>query len=113
MFARVYLPLAEGCVFQTNDAKKWFPKRLQKKSTIIYNPIRNEFFASEYKPVDNLVITCGRLEKQKNQLVLIKAIELLAKENPKIMLNIYGQGSCLGELQQYVTDKKLNHNVFF
>ena len=33
------LPMADGCVFQTEDAKQWFPVRMQRKSTIIFNAV--------------------------------------------------------------------------
>jgi UDP-N-acetylglucosamine:LPS N-acetylglucosamine transferase len=33
--ARILYPFADGCVFQTDDAKKWFSNSIQKKSKII------------------------------------------------------------------------------
>lgn len=31
LMGKILLPLADGCVFQTHDAKKWFPQKLQSK----------------------------------------------------------------------------------
>lgn len=112
VFAKLYLPLAEGCVFQTSDAKKWFPTRLQKKSTVIVNPIKESFFGAKYTPIKNLVVTCGRLEKQKNQVLLIKAIELLISDIPDIKLYIFGQGSERKFLDDYIEKNKLQDTVF-
>lgn len=33
------LPLADGCVFQTQEARQWFPRNMQKKSKIIQNEV--------------------------------------------------------------------------
>ena len=44
IIAKLLLVRADGCVFQTKDAKKWFSQKLQNKSTIILNPVDKVFF---------------------------------------------------------------------
>lgn len=105
------LPMADGCVFQTEEAKKWFPKKLQNKSTIIFNAVKREFFEAKRKPVNGLIITCGRLEEQKNHILLIKAFFNVVKKNPNAYLHIYGEGSLKDYLQSLIDNLGLNHSV--
>ena len=44
LVGKLLLPMADGCVFQTEQARAWFPKRLQKKSAIIMNQVDGRFF---------------------------------------------------------------------
>ena len=105
------LPMADGCVFQTEDAKEWFPKKLQQKSTIIFNAVKNDFFEATRKPVDGLVVTCGRLEEQKNQKLLIKAFSEVVKKIPNARLQIYGEGSLKIKLQELIDNFGLHNYV--
>ena len=41
---RYWFDAADGVVFQTEDAKKFFCSSVQNKSSIIYNPVSNQFF---------------------------------------------------------------------
>lgn len=72
ILAKTILPLSEGAVFQTEDAKAWFPKQLQDKSTIIFNPISSSFYNTNYIPMDKLIVAVGRLSEQKDYFFLIK-----------------------------------------
>lgn len=33
----------DGCVFQTSDACRYFPKKLQSKAVVIFNSIKDDF----------------------------------------------------------------------
>lgn len=111
ILGKLLLPLADGCVFQTPDAQKWFPKRLQKKSKIIYNAVKDDFFNIERKVEEKTVVTCGRLEEQKNHKMLINSFELVVKEHKKAKLLIYGEGSLRNELEELIRNKGLNDNI--
>lgn len=106
------LPLADGCVFQTKEAQKWFPKRLQRKSTIIFNAVKEEFFHIERKPVLGEIVTCGRLEAQKNHKLLIDAFSEVVKEHPYAKLKIYGEGSLRDVLQEQINKLGLQDKAF-
>ena len=80
------LPFADGCVFQTKEAKNWFPKRLQKKSRIIYNAVKEDFYHVERHPVPGEIVTCGRLEEQKNHALLIAAFSKVVERYPEARL---------------------------
>lgn len=106
------LPMADGCVFQTGDAQKWFPKRLQKKSKIIYNAVKEEFYSVERKPIRGEIVTCGRLTEQKNHKLLINAFAKVQKAYPFAVLKIYGEGALREELQDQIDALNLNEKVF-
>lgn len=109
---KVLLPMADGCVFQTGDAQKWFPKRLQKKSEIIYNAVKEEFYSVERKPIRGEIVTCGRLTEQKNHKLLINAFAKVQKAYPFAVLKIYGEGTLREELQDHIDALNLNEKVF-
>lgn len=104
MVGKLLLPLADGCVFQTEDARLWFPKKLQNKSMIIYNAVKKEFFLQDRQPVENLIVTCGRLEIQKNHKNLINAFYGVLKEIEDARLYIYGEGKERDNLEKFITD---------
>ena len=97
LVGKLLLPMADGCVFQTGQAKAWFPKRLQRKSAIIMNQVDGRFFETELSPERRGIVTAGRLNVQKNQALLIKAYSKIA---PKVQddLFIYGAGELREEL---------------
>lgn len=105
------LPLADGCVFQTEEAKEWFPEKLQKKSTIILNPVKKSFYTVKRNPEEGLIVTCGRLQTQKNHKLLIDAIQDLVEVFPQIRLRIYGEGVMKEELVNYINEKNLSNII--
>lgn len=105
------LPIADGCVFQTTDAQSWFPSKLQKKSRVIYNSVKEIFFNVNRNVEKNTIVTCGRLEKQKNHRMLIDAFDLVLNNYPDARLLIYGEGSLRDELQNHIASKGLANNI--
>lgn len=108
---RTLLPLADGCVFQTDEAQRWFPKKLQDKSKIIFNAVKEDFFEINRHVVKNTIVTCGRLEEQKNHKLLIDAFGLIIKKHTTAKLMIYGEGILRNELTEYIKNKGLEQNV--
>lgn len=113
IIARTLFRLANGCVFQTQDAKRYFPLCVQRKSTIILNPVDERFFQTTNLGSRQNVITVGRLEEQKNQALLIDAFCEIADLFPEQNLIIYGDGSLLSELQARVEEKGIAGQVIF
>ena len=105
------LPLADGCVFQTRDARAWFPEKLQKKSAIIYNAVKPEFYEVQRFPVPGEIVTCGRLEEQKNHALLIEAFARLQAQRPDAVLKIYGEGSLRPVLERQIAALGLQGKV--
>lgn len=105
------LPLVNGCVFQTEDAKAWFPTKLQNKSIVIKNAINPLFFTAKRDPVKYRIVTFGRLAHQKNQGLLIDAFCAVSKEIEDAELFIFGKGECYQALSSKITELNLNNKV--
>ena len=101
LVGKILLPLADGCVFQTEQARAWFPRRLQKKSRVIMNQVDESFFSDSGKGPEGYVMTAGRLTRQKNQALLIRAFAAIAPQVEQ-ELRIYGEGELRGELEELI-----------
>lgn len=102
----------DGCVFQTEDAKSYFNKKLQCKSRVILNPVDEIFFRTKRSESCNGIVTVGRLEAQKNHKLLLQAYSNLLKRDKDIEdLYIYGDGSLKGELEEFIYKNRLKNKV--
>ena len=63
LVGRVLMPMAEGCVFQTEEEKRWFPARLQKKGRIIMNQVNESFFDVTRTGPRRGIVTVGKLRQ--------------------------------------------------
>ena len=107
---KVLLPIADGCVFQTEDAKGWFPIKLQKKSAVIMNDVKEEFFSIERSNVEDVVIV-GRLNKQKNHKLAISAFAQIANKYPDVKLRLFGDGNLRNDLLRQIQDLGMESRV--
>ena len=106
------LPLLDGCVFQTKDAKDSFPAKVKDKSTIIFNAINPQFFSVERKPVNNKIVSCGRLAVQKNHELLIRAFVKVHESIPESYLEIYGKGEKESEISNLISTLNVGNYIF-
>lgn len=94
-------------VCQTPDAKAYFPKRIQKKTVVIANPVKQDL-PSPFEGVrDKRIVNFCRLEKQKNLKLLIDAFDLFQRKHEGYTLHIYGDGKEKTSLEHYITEKNL------
>lgn len=118
---------AAGCVFQTRQAQEFFTEKLQKKSRVIENPLSERYLPKGWQYGDVLpipvveerektIVTVGRITKQKNQLVLVKAFAALAERFPEYRLLIYGENSGDGSkeaMECFCREKGIADRVVF
>ena len=99
-------------VFQSEGAKAYYPKQIQKKSSIILNPLEVDKLPSrEADGIDNRIVSVGRLYPQKNQKMLIRAFAA-SKATEKHTLHIYGEGQLRPELEALITELNMQNKVF-
>lgn len=110
LIGRWILPLADGCVFQTEKAKKWFPKRLQKRSRVIMNQVDERFFQVTGVGENGYVMTAGRLTPQKNQALLIRSFAAIAGDVEE-ELRIYGEGELRPGLEDLITQLGMEERI--
>lgn len=109
---RLLYPKADGMIFQTDEAREYFKFMKIEKNTIIPNSINLDFLIDRFVGErDKKIVTVGRLEKQKNHAMLIKAYSEFFKKNRNYTLDIYGEGSCREELETLIENLHLEHKV--
>lgn len=88
--ARIAFLFADGCVFQTNDAKSYFSRKVKNKSQIIVNPVNEKFYGVEWSGKNKEIAVVGRLQSQKNPLLALEAFCQIEKEFSEYKLVFYG-----------------------
>lgn len=108
-----FMKFGNGYVFQTEQAKKYYSSIIKKPSTVIKNPIDASELpnrASENNAYQ--IISVGRLARQKNQTMMIKAFANVSKEFPEATLTIYGDGELRKELKNLVRRLQMERKIF-
>lgn len=62
---------------------------------------------------DFLVLSIGELNENKNHILALKAMKILIENNKKIKYIILGTGDRLNAYQEFITENKLENNIFF
>lgn len=107
------LKRTDGVIFQMNSQKELFDKKIQNKSTVIFNPISEQFCNVNRSAVNkNKIVTVGRLFDYKNQSLLIDSFCKIKKIFPDIKLYIYGEGDYRKELEKKIKQLCLEKDVF-
>jgi len=109
---RLILSTADGFVFQTVDAKAWFPKFVQNRSRVIPNHVADKFFEIERNENQEGIVAVGRLTKQKNYPMLLKAFASVS-EKFSDKLYIYGDGELKDELYLLCKELDISERVVF
>lgn len=107
----VLLPLTDRFVVQTQHIKDYFPKFIQKKTDIIFNPVTKEVFSPSTKSKEKRIISVGRLHSQKNQKMIIEAFARVSEQFPEWNLVIYGDGPQRETLELIIKNLELRKRV--
>lgn len=116
---KLLLPRSAHVVVQTQQIKEFFNKNIQKKTTVIYNPVNEKVFqvkdGVEVK-VDGLkvkgeerinrIISVGRLYPQKDQKIMIEAFAKVSERFPDWKLVIFGEGPQRRALETMIQDPR-------
>lgn len=105
-------PLASGLVFQTSYAQNYFGQSVQKKSTVIFNPISDDVLKVDRDGLrEKKIILVGRLNKQKNISMLIQAFSRIHQNFPDYHVEIYGEGEERDSLQDEINGLQLAEKI--
>lgn len=112
---RLMYNLADGAVFQTEGAKKYYPITLQKKSAVIPNPVTIEKVARTLsKDRNNEIAFVARFDlRQKRQDLMIKAFQKVLVKHPDIKLAFFGDGQDYEYTKKKVEEIGLTNNILF
>lgn len=102
---------ADGFVFQTDTAKKYFSKRIQKKSMVIANPVKS-YLPETFEGIrSRKIVAIGRLVEQKNYPLLIHAFNEIQKEFNDYKLYIYGEGNERSKIEELIRKLSLEEKI--
>lgn len=100
-------------VVQTQQIKSFYSNALQKRTTVIHNPVTDKVFDISPTVKQDRLIAVGRLAYQKNYPMMFDVFKRLMDDFPSYCLVIYGEGPQRGELEKQVSSMKLQERVFF
>ena len=87
---------ADAIVVQVKEFKRFFPERIRQKIHLISNPIvSSEHYALSSvnnDPKNSIIISVGKLQKQKGFDILIRAFSKLHQKYPQWTIIILGEG---------------------
>lgn len=113
LLMKILYAKANGFVFQTEEAKEYFSKEIQSKATIIPNPINEKFMGEPFEGKRKKeIVSVGRLEKQKNHELLIKAFSKISNEYKDFKLVIYGEGKERENLEKLISQLNMKNRIF-
>ena len=110
---KILFKFVKRIITQNEGQKKCFSNRVQKKITIIPNPMYDELFLNEkvHSTEVRSIVSVGRLTEQKNYPLAIEAFEKISQKYPNINYYIYGSGPLEESLHKMVTSKNLQERI--
>lgn len=107
---RMYL-FSDGYVFQTDDARSYFSKKIKESGIVISNPVKsdlpNKFNGKRKKEI----VSVCRLSQQKNIKMSIDAFDIFSKRFQDYKYIIYGDGPLRAELLKYIEELGLSKKI--
>ncbi len=110
---KLFYRVADGIIFQTQEAKECYPQSIQAKSVVIPNPIKDNLPEKTDYNKRNKIVAVGRLTFQKNYPMLLKAFSIVFSKHPEYELFIYGKGPLENELKRLSIDLNVESSVHF
>jgi len=90
-------------IFQTDEAKNYFSKKVQQKGVVIPNPIHDNLPIRDSRlSREKIMVNFCRLVPQKNLFLLIDSFFDFCVDYPEYKLVIYGRGPLEKELRDYI-----------
>ena len=105
---------SRGLVCQTEEFKNYYLKKGARNVSVIPNPVFIDQCLKPTKAIERKrqIVFAGRLEPQKNVLLLLKAFKQVMNTHPDYFLVIFGDGSEKENLMQYAKEHNLKNVIF-
>lgn len=102
--------LSCGITLPSKHVAKLYPKGMWKKMFFLQNPIISNFKKSD-RTDKKVILSVGRLIKDKGYKSLIKAFAILAPQRPEWTLIIYGDGQERENLERLIKHYNLSERI--
>ena len=109
----VFYRFSDGIFTNSNKSKISLKKIVKKDIKLIYNPYLKKVYPNKSNPRKNIILSVGRLCKQKNQIIILKAFNLFLKKFPNYKLILIGHGNYLYKLKKLAKNLNLKKKVIF
>ena len=104
--------LADWMVFQTPDAQSYYSEKVQKKSSIIQNPLDTDKLPERYDGErEKRIVAAGRFSEEKNFALLIDGFATFHESFPDYTLTIYGEGALRKDYEMQIQELGLGECV--
>lgn len=104
--------LADWMVFQTPDAQSYYSEKVQKKSSIIPNPLDTDKLPERYDGErEKRIVAAGRFSEEKNFALLIDGFATFHESFPDYTLTIYGEGALRKDYEMQIQELGLGECV--
>lgn len=104
--------LADWMVFQTPDAQSYYSEKIQKKSSIIPNPLDTAKLPGMYEGErKKRIVAAGRFSEEKNFALLIDGFAAFHENFPEYTLTIYGEGALRKDYEMQIQELGLDEYV--
>ena len=106
---------ADVLILQTKDVQKYYQKRIHMTGVVIPNPINNNMPAPIHGECvrRSVIVTAGRLNKQKNLGMLIEAFSKISSNHPEYTVEIFGRGEEEESLKRKAEELSVADRVIF
>ena len=107
--------LADGAVFLTEEAEKFYKDKITLKSSIVIpNAVNPEFLKPRFNGERRkAIVAVGRHTEQKNFPLLINAFSEIVKDYPEYTLEIYGKGKLTEDYKKQCEELGIADKVIF
>jgi len=109
----IFYRFANGIITNSSKSKKSLQKIVKKKIQLIFNPYLKSLYIFKFKKRKKYILSVGRLCKQKNQVIIIKAFKIFLKTFPDYKLILVGHGIDYSKLKRLVSNLGIEKNVRF
>ena len=103
----------DGFIFQTTQAQDFFKPKIQDRSVVIPNPVKNNLPIADIDNAKNKIVAAARLMPQKNYPMMLRAFRLFLNHHPDYMLHIFGDGAEKEALLALTQELSISENVIF
>lgn len=112
MLRQILYPLADTLVFQTQQARDFYPRYIQKKGIVIHNPIKEDL-PTRSEITNKEIVFAGRLRVQKNPKLMLDSFLEIHQKHPDYKLRFFGIGPLEKDLKETVYRNGLEEAVVF
>ena len=110
----LFYNFSDGIITNSTKSKESLDKIIMKKKTkLIFNPYLKKISKNRKIPKKKYILSVGRLCKQKNQEIIIKAFSIFLQKYPNYKLILIGHGPDEKKLINFCKKLNIKKNVIF